>query len=219
LSNGKHGSRKKPQQPQSPAIGPHDHKDLTVPAESVAPLADGVKELKKALTAHQNENNPYERKQLRVQWLLCIFSGFGLLAAGYYAYVAHEQSQEQRNLDQRPWVSVIAAVPKDLKEDESGTFSFRDFSVTVRNSGKTPAVNVSGKYLMIVWQNLNDPIPDYDAALKESQLPAKSRTRGHKFSLVDLAQPLRGGIIAPNEERQISFWPILKNIEFKNQVK
>lgn len=82
-------------------------------------------------------------------------------------------SVDNSRRDQRAWVGVVSV------QTEGGTstqdyFSFQNVILTIHNSGKTPALKLSGQCCMFKTLIRTDPIPDYDA---EVAADAEARQR------------------------------------------
>lgn len=72
-------------------------------------------------------------------------------------------------LDQRPWVGFAGAETIAGTQSSDGkTFSFKSVLISIRNSGKTPAINVSAVTLQtsLDWK---EKIGDYDTFTAESE--------------------------------------------------
>jgi hypothetical protein len=75
-----------------------------------------------------------------------------------------QASIDASNLEERPWVGISLEGTKGAKMDQD-EFSFQGVTVLVRNSGKTPAIKMSGRFdeRLHLW---NDSIGDYDSEIK-----------------------------------------------------
>lgn len=88
-----------------------------------------------------------------------------LEASTKQAQAALDASRETAGLDQRAWVGLVG-VETVGGEQTSDAFSFKSIIVAIRNSGKTPALKLSGECCMYVNRPWTDPIPDYDTETK-----------------------------------------------------
>lgn len=72
-------------------------------------------------------------------------------------------------LDQRPWVGLaeFATIGGTETEDHKG-FAYKGVQIVIRNSGKTPAINLSA-VTMQTGRNRDDKVRDYDAIVAESK--------------------------------------------------
>ena len=85
-----------------------------------------------------------------------------LEASTKQAQAALDTSREAASLDQRAWVGLVG-VETVGGEQTSDAFRFKSIIVAIRNSGKTPALQMSGECCMYVnrpWADRTSP--DYD---------------------------------------------------------
>lgn len=150
---------------------------------------------------HPNWRKPFEWWKTRVE-VVALTAGVG------YAIVTYLQWQDLRHnfeVDQRAWVSVASVSAEELEEKE-GEYSFKDLWVSIRNSGKTPALSLKVEDLKIAMRSANDPVPDYETA--EQGPPGKT-------SVVNVVKSMRNGVLAPNAEMKLSFLPRVQRLTFK----
>ncbi len=117
-----------------PSEAEHDQAQVTGTLEQRLERAQGVASTK-------CPDKPKSISKFEVGTL--ILSAFALLAASASAYFVYGQLEEMRTgmqVDQRAWVGVSeeSNIPAT---DEKGTFS--KLGLTIKNTGKTPALNVS----------------------------------------------------------------------------
>ena len=97
-------------------------------------------------------------------------------AAAMTGEMSLRASSEQTRLDQRAWVG-IAGVKTDGGVSESETFSVAGLKVLLRNSGRTPALNVSEECCKTSVQVVGGAIPDYDQELKKGEDRDKAKMK------------------------------------------
>jgi cell division protein FtsL len=136
-------------------------KQTTRLIEEAGKIADSMKETvgqaKKALDVTKNaiDTNSVQSKK-------------ALESSAKQAQDALTASQVSANLDQRAWVGLVG-VDTQGGERTPDAFKFQSIIVTVRNSGKTPAIKLSGECCMYVNRLWTDPIPDYDTETKREE--------------------------------------------------
>ena len=111
----------------------------------LVPLSNAIKELKEAYDTSEQQNAIQQSKQLFVQRLICVFTFLGFSAAAIYAGITYQQWKEvHRNfeIDQRAWLGLDAG---ESKSKDINDQSVPRFEVGIRNTGKTPALNVEVK--------------------------------------------------------------------------
>jgi len=75
---------------------------------------------------------------------------------------------DNSHLDERAWVGLAEFATIEGKESEDrNTFSFKSVQIAIRNSGKTPATNLSAVTLQTTraWR---EPIGDYDSVISDT---------------------------------------------------
>jgi hypothetical protein len=75
-------------------------------------------------------------------------------------------NMSQANL--RAWVGVVGVNTVGGVADAE-SFGIQSVHIIIRNSGKTPALKMSGNCCELVNRSWRDPIPDYDAVIKEDE--------------------------------------------------
>jgi hypothetical protein len=82
--------------------------------------------------------------------------------------------------DRRAWVGVVGVNTVGGVAD-ADSFSAQSVHIILRNSGKTPAIKMSGNCCRLENRPRRDPIPDYDLAVKEDgELRQKMTAERHK---------------------------------------
>jgi hypothetical protein len=82
--------------------------------------------------------------------------------------------------DRRAWVGVVGVATIGATAD-AGSFAIGSVHIILRNSGKTPALKMSGNCCYVQSRPWRDPIPDYDKAVAEGEeLRRKLDTEHHK---------------------------------------
>jgi hypothetical protein len=137
--------------------------------------------------------------------------------------------------EQRAWVGVIGVNTQGGVADNN-SFAFQSVQVIVRNSGKTPALKISGECCMYLTRKSDDPIPDYDSEVRESEKKLvefgkqrhrqiEERIRQHPEMAVEFGDYLKhfdemhssrtnflhqGGVLAPEVTQSINLVPLMK---------
>jgi len=156
-----------------------------------------------------NTQQPKKPWYQTIEGWKAVFEIVAIPFAIWYAVITYFQWRDLRGnfqIDQRAWVGIVAISP-DEPEESDGEFSFKDLWISMRNSGKTPALRMSAENLKIVRQPDRDPSPDYDA-LREG-VPGVTNIN------INVEQPLRNGVLAPNSETKISFMPTIRRYTFR----
>src|SRR5207249_2228759 len=86
--------------------------------------------------------------------------------------------QDQMRLDQRAWIGVVDVVT-DGGTETTDTFRAENVQIVIHNSGKTPALKMSGQCCIFSSYIWSDPIPDYDGEVakgKESEAKLRKQT-------------------------------------------
>jgi hypothetical protein len=108
-------------------------------------------------------------------------------------------------LDQRPWIGISNYTCECA--ENSGTFKIDKLTVSYTNSGRTPAIKVSGKFTFVM-RKWSEPIPTFD---EEDERQKKAFTDSMKKTPKELRQMVEkdvqqmsgrfypeGGTLAPN---------------------
>lgn len=155
-----------------------------------------------------------------------------LEASTKQAQAALDASREAASLDQRAWVGLVG-VETVGGEQTSDAFSFKSIIVAIRNSGKTPALQMSGECCMYVNRPWTDPIPDYDTETKRveeerrkhdeerrkrneeeikrhPEMADRIREFEQSFSKATERKIPTGGVLAPSIVNNISVAPSMK---------
>jgi len=82
-----------------------------------------------------------------------------------------EALQEQMRVDQRAWIGV-PSVENVGGSGDSKNLMIGNLILVVRNSGKTPALRMSGRVL-VTKRKWTDPIPDFDVETRKQDLESK----------------------------------------------
>jgi hypothetical protein len=118
-------------------------------------------------------------------------------------------SEAAFQVDQRAWVglsdmSTIGGIQtKDLFGEDF--FGLQSLTISLRNSGKTPAIEVTVHCCLTQKHGLNDPIPDYDDEIKptaNAQYPVATQEAIQQINKIN-----KGGIIAPGETATVALLP------------
>jgi hypothetical protein len=131
------------------------------------------------------------------------------VAAGKQAEAAKAQAAiSKQNLeaiiknfqgDQRAWIGTIDAWPEDFGAN-SASFQMKTIAITLRNSGRSPAINVSLECCFIRDIPSTSPIPAYESE-------RKGRQQFLNFFGFRIARADQAGVVPP-EVTQIRKFPI-----------
>ena len=89
-------------------------------------------------------------------------------------------AQDSMHLDQRAWVCLIDVQTVGGTETHD-TFRVESVIVVIHNSGKTPALKISGQCCLFSSYLWSEPIPDYDSESRKSEeMRATLRKRNHE---------------------------------------
>jgi hypothetical protein len=78
-------------------------------------------------------------------------------------YRANTLTVENFQVGQRAWVGATEASPAENATLTDDAFTSETISITLKNSGNTPALNVSLECCLVFNQSRLDPVPDWDA--------------------------------------------------------
>jgi hypothetical protein len=105
---------------------------------------------------------------------------------------AQDNSQQALNasiaasqLDQRAWVGVQSFSGGPVVSGDQVSFAV---TVVAKNTGKTPALRMSGAYIQVVTE-IRDPIPDYDDVYSGRFRGPSNIYQGELFPLGDVLAP------------------------------
>jgi hypothetical protein len=115
-----------------------------------------------------------------------------LQATANNAKNALDASIEASRLDERAWVGIQSFSGGPVI---SGDHVSHVVTVIAKNTGKTPALRISGKYIQ-VWTEVRDPVPDY----YDVDSGKGFRGRGNIFE-AELFPP--GDVLAPQAAREL----------------
>jgi len=134
-------------------------------------------------------------------------------------------SERNTQLDQRAWIGIVR-VDTQGGEQSYDSFAFKNLSVAIHNSGKTPAIKLSGQCCMFINRLWTDPIPDYDTETQKmteerrkqnEALVAKPPEIAARVKEFEQAVPSSteraihtGGVLAPGVTNNIGVAPSMK---------
>jgi hypothetical protein len=120
--------------------------------------------------------------------------------------------------DQRAWVGVVGVVTAGGKASKDN-FSVDSVTITIRNSGKSPALKMGGNCCIIETKLWNDLIPDYDASVRQREELEKTmalkRRRGWMLSLSSILNWLP---TFPRRRRAEKIWNLPGKRNFSTRV-
>jgi hypothetical protein len=133
----------------------------------------------------------------------------------------HDQRAQQTSdasinasrLDQRAWVGIDRVESQvsmgGLITDNASVQFLR---VVIKNSGKTPAIRLSGSCCIIATRRFSEPIPDHDAAFAETEAQYQRERQMFRKWVPNPIQPMppslsdvhTGGVLAPTVSQAVS---------------
>lgn len=148
---------------------------------------------------------------------------------------ALEATIDNFHQEQRAWVGIIGVNTEGGVADND-SFAFKSVQAVIRNSGKTPALKLSGECCMIDMRKWDDPIPDYDTEVREGekkriesrqqfQMRMEERTKQHPEMAAQIGDFMKrfddmqspqtsfihqGGVLAPEVVQTINLFPSMK---------
>jgi hypothetical protein len=110
-------------------------------------------------------------------------------------------SQDAIHLDERPWIGLIDVQTTGGAETHD-TFRVESVIIVIHNSGKTPALKISGQCCLFSSYLWSEPIPDYDSEFRKSEeMRAALRKRDHEQMMAVTKQhPELAATIAEREK-------------------
>jgi hypothetical protein len=221
----RHGPRKKNQQAQSPTHNAEKKADST-PGQPPL-IADIPPTPRSTADAHNGKQGAVPWWKTWRAWKRLLEIAVGLAAVGYAVITYMQWRDLGRNfeMDQRAWLG-IASINTEGAAGSINSFRVGRLSLTLQNSGKTPALRLSGECCILSYAATSDPIPDYDERKKRirdgerTNVEARIRAEPNRADEISAAwershsrEIQAGGVIAPNTSRTIS---IMEGMDWEN---
>ena len=149
---------------------------------------------------YTDEENPFKKLNLHVKEWKETYEFLGILAGLAVLIVLvcqYEEMRQTRILDERAWVAVREIVIPP----QSGIFPNTIFKAVFKNTGKTPAINVSA------WMNQSS---------STNSIPEKDQPMNPTNTLV---VPQFSGLLAPDSEGSISVSSWLLDFDTTQAIK